>query len=419
MKIIEIETDENIGDLKQVFEILTGFIHEANADFIKDADAYSKSLEKKIRKAYDENSDEDESHDDDSDEEPKSKVSKKVVKGKKDESSESSSVQKSKKGKPVKETKLVKSKKQEKNDDSDEDDEQSKKVRSKSKTVVKKSKKSKDDDSDEDPEENDNDEEDNPGQIKILTADNNQVMITFIVLKASAFKKFIVHPDKYSVGLNLDELYKYIKNVDKDGTMTIHIDDDDTQNIVFNVTSENTTSYESTCELRVLNLASKKDKKIVTDVTMAVRLNCHRFHKACKDLLQFSQFVEITCDPSQLSITCKGELSNHKRVFKADGTQSGAIIKVLKKDDGAPSIIRLVFDLRYINYMYKCSSLCDDMEIFLNPDSVMFLKYGIKMMGEMLVGITPSKNKKREQAENYNEDNDEFYQDDDDIQLIQ
>lgn len=244
-------------------------------------------------------------------------------------------------------------------------------------------------------------------------------MIIYIVLEAESFKKFVVHPDKYSVGLNLDELSKYIKNVDKEGTMSIHIDSDDTQHVVFNVKGVESTAVESICELRVVNLPQKPDKKIEINVTALVRINCHDFHKKCKDLMQFSQFVEITCDPSQLAITCKGDMSNHQRIFKADGTQNGIMIKFLKqnKDEDVPDIIRLVFDLKYINSMYKCSALCDDMEIYLNSDSIMFLKYGIKLMGVMMVGISPSR-KKREHADNYDENMDEYYRDDQEIQLI-
>lgn len=440
MKIIEIETDD-IGDIKTIIEILNGFIPEANADFIKDAKAYSESLNKKktIKNSSDGPQTDDVTEEDvvdikskknDKSKALKAKVapvpeknakSVKKAKGKKNDTEEEETP-KTKKGESKTKGKKGKNNTDEEVEDLDEEEEQpkgKKKVGTKTKEIVKgkKGKKSKNnDDSEDDVEE---DKEENRGEIKILTADPNQVMITFIVLKGSAFKKFIVHPDKYSVGLNLDELFKYIKNVDKEGTMSIHIDSDDTQHIIFDVKSENATSQESICELRVLNLSSKKDRRIEANVAMAVRINCQAFHKACKDLMQFSQFVEITCDPSQLAITCKGDLSNHKRIFKVDGTQNGIIIKTVKREDedeDAPNIIRLVFDLKYINSMYKCSSLCEDMEIYLNTDSVMFLKYGIKIIGEMLVGISPSR-KKKEQTDNYDENDDAFYQDDEEIQL--
>jgi hypothetical protein len=443
-------------------EILNGFIPEANADFIKDEKAYSESLNKKKlnKNSSDNNNSHEDVYDDDIiEKESVEKVSdkgkdkakikekektkeKSKSKTKKVESDEDDEIpQSSKKSQSKASTKSSKSKHADDPDDPLESEEdkpkkgKSKKLKSKkddseneddskkSKKTTKKSKKgnkgedSKGDDSKEDKDvEN---MEENRGEIKILTADPNQVMITFIRLKAFAFKKFIVHPDKYSVGLNLDELFKYIKNVDKEGTMNIHIDSDDTQHIIFDVKSENETSQESICELRVLNLSSKKDRRIEADVAMAVRINCQAFHKACKDLMQFSQYVEITCDPSQLAITCKGDLSNHKRIFKVDGTQNGINIKLIKReedDESKPAVIRLVFDLKYINSMYKCSSLCDDMEIYLNTDSVMFLKYSIKIIGEMLVGISPTK-KKKEQNGNYDENDEEFYLDDEEIQL--
>ena len=481
MKIIDIET-EDIQDFKTIIEILNGFIPEANADFIKDAKAYSESLNKKRVNKNTSDGNHDGNHNDnhhnnsksdqeypnndsenDSDIDKKDisrtvKTDRKFLKGKspnipdktikpikskkhieedisdddtpKPLKSKSKSSKKEKKSKKSEDSdvdlnknsdidekaKQLKDKKKKKkeiiNEDEDEDEIKEKK-KSKKDKKIKKQKNNSDSDADEDKK-----REENRGEIKILTADPNQVMITFIRLYGSAFKKFVVFPEKYSVGLNLDELFKYIKNVDKEGTMSIHIDSDDTQHIIFDVKSENSTSQESICELRVLNLSTKKDKRIETDVSMAVRINCQAFHKACKDLMQFSQFVEITCDPSQLAITCKGDLSNHKRIFKVDGTETGIAIKIVKNDDDTvPNIIRLVFDLKYINSMYKCASLCEDMEIYLNTDTVMFLKYGIKIIGEMTVGISPSR-KKKEQTDNYDEADDEYYQDDDEIQLI-
>lgn len=263
----------------------------------------------------------------------------------------------------------------------------------------------------------DDEQQENDGYIKIFTVDPNQVMIIYITLKGSQFKKFFVNPtlDKYTVGLDLDELYKYIKNVDKEGTMTIKLDGDDTQRINFNVKGTTSTSNESICELRVVNEPARPAHKIELSVSMKVRINCQAFHKACKDLHQFSQFVEITCDPSQLVITCKGELSSHKRIFKSDDTQDSIKISVKdSNDDDIPNIIRFVIDLKYINMLYKCTSLCDDMFIHFNTDSIMFLQYDIKLMGQMMVGISPSK--KKQQQNDYDENAEGYYQDDDEIE---
>jgi hypothetical protein len=418
MKIIEVVTD-NIGDIKTIIEILNGFIPEANADFIRDGKKYSEQLSKKKPIKKTDTDDQSYGRSEAQNDEMNSNDSEDF-----DEAKD--------KHKHKKKSALVRAKKSQ-HDSDDENDEHDENVNEEEEESTKSSKKSKKTEKtkkskktkkevkgkkknkhDHGAESENDEKEENRGEIKILTADPNQVMITFIVLKGSAFKKFNVLPDKYSVGLNLDELYKYIKNVDKEGTMSIHIDSDDTQHIIFEVQSDNSTQ-ESICELRVLNLSNKKDRRIEANVAMAVRINCQAFHKACKDLLQFSQFVEITCDPTQFVITCKGDLSNQCRIFKANGTQNGVIIKTIKRDDDdAPNIIRLIFDLKYINSMYKCYSLCEDMEIYLNTDSVMFLKYGIKLMGELVVGIAPS-GKNKDKVDNYDENDEQYYPDDDEI----
>lgn len=363
MEIVHAVIDE-IPVIRTVIEILNGFAPEAPADFIKDIKAYNEKFNTK-----------------------NTNINNKTDDGRLK--------------KPSRKNKKSKKSKNEKNNNDDDNNEDNK-------------------DNDNNGENDDeNDPDKNRGEIKILTTDPNQVMIASIVLKGSAFRKFKILPDKYSVGLNLDELYRYIKNVDKDGTLHIRINSDDTQHIIFNVQHENIPDI-SICELRVLNLANREDRKIEANVAMSVRIKCAKFHKVCKDLFQFSKYVEITCDPSQLVLTCKGDLSNHSRIFKADGSQDGIAIKTIKREndeDQVPNIIRLIFDLQYINYMYKCSGLCEDMEIYLNSDSVMFLKYGIKLMGEMIVGISPC-GKKKESMDNYNENDELYYQDDEEIMLI-
>ncbi len=436
VKIVNVEL-ENIQEFRTIIEILNGFVPEANADFIKDANEYNNKIDQKNNKDKD---DDDEDNDND-DEDDDSKSTKK--KSSKDIKDSSSSKKLKKEVKEVKEskkdTKDTKDSKKESKDakdgkkskDSKKDKIESKSKKEKEKDKKKKSKKSKDDSDDDSDKESDisdisdiseseeaKKQEDNPGQIKILTTDQNRVLITYIILKASGFKKFEILPDEYRVGLNLDELYKYMKNVDKDGIMSIYIDNEDTQNIIFNV-SNNQAPKVSICELRVMNLTKRKRRKIEANFSMAVRMPCDDFHKTCKDLSQFSSHVEITCDPSQFTVTCQGDMSTHSRIFKCDGSENGIVIKSIGNNDANKlNIIRLIFDLKYINMMYKCSNLCDDMQIYLNSNSVMFLKYDINLLGEMLVGISPAIGNKIKSNDNYDDQMDKHYDDDDDIKML-
>ncbi len=258
---------------------------------------------------------------------------------------------------------------------------------------------------------------DNLGELKMHTLCTDSNIVTYIVLKANGFfKKFDVLPKKHRAGLNIDEFYKYIKNVDKDGTLTMQIDPDDTQNIRFRVRSN--PGKTSRCDLKVINTDdTKKKTQIEIEFSMQIRMSSADFHKTCKDLAQFSDKVEITCEPKKLSITCKSEMSSQGRDFEArdpnnNNENDDGIVIMCFGNSKRPSIIKLQFDLKWINMMYKCQNLCKDIEIFLKPAGVMFLKYNIQSRESgsmMIVGITPSIDKEKMLHNAYDESLDKYY----------
>lgn len=342
---------DDIKMFKDVVEILNGLVNEANADFIKDVNLHENKAREDTKKSDD-------------------------IKDKKN-------VKKKKDG-----TERDKIKKKEKHNDYNDNSEESERNCSR---------------------------ENNLGQLKIVTTDANQNVIAYVMLNAKDFKKFDTFADEYRVGLNIDELYKFIKNVDKDGILSIRIDQDDSQTIVFNVNSTQS-SKESECDLKVLNLKDRKKKHIPIDWTMGIRISSSDFHKACKDLAQFATHIEIICDPKKFNIICHGDMSTQCRVFRSNGGENDVTIKCIVPENGKPEIIRSVFDLKHINSMYKCMNLCKDMEIYMKANSVMFLQYGISLNSTMLVGIAPASHRDKVLT-NYNEDLDNHYEDEE-IQSI-
>ena len=87
-------------------------------------------------------------------------------------------------------------------------------------------------------------------------------MIIHVTLNGSAFNKFIVNPAVYSVGINIDELSKFIKHVDNDGVMSIHVDSDSMQHIEFEVKSANN-SPDSICQLRVVDVRDEEENILI------------------------------------------------------------------------------------------------------------------------------------------------------------
>jgi proliferating cell nuclear antigen PCNA len=351
MNIVEFETND-IPVFKTVTEILSTIVENADAEFIKDFEKYDKEEEE------DNNSDSDNDNNSDNDSDNNSDY---------DSGEESDNC----------DTKIIK-----------------------------------------------NNNKDNKGGIKIVTMDEAGMMMVVIKLKGSGFTKFNVMPDVYKAGLNFEELNKYIKATDKNGTMNVSIDSDDTQKIIFNVKSNNSDKV-SICELNIINSEETSAKKLEVDVSMAVRISCSDFHKACKDLSAFDQNIEITCYPTQLTIKCKSDTSRQARIFTASNNDdeddnnddkihnNSVKIRVIdndgnesKKKKKKPKIISLIFNIKYINNLLKCTNLCNDMEIYMKEDKPMIMRYGIKNIGEMFAAISPSKPKQLDDSDIDDSDSD-------------
>lgn len=457
MRNIDIVTDD-VQSFKTIIEILSGIVHDVNAEIIKDKNAYVIAQKKGP-------TDEDESDESDESDDYSQSGS-----DESDESDESEEPVTTKKGKTTKSTKANKSSETTKAKKSSQDDSNSDEGSDA------------DGDADGDTESDsdiESEEEENPGQIKILTSNDDQVMLLFVTLDAKHFKTFNIIGRKgdpnpnYTIGLDLDELNKFMKCTSKEGTLSVYQDTNMMEYICFKV-ADTSRGMDLSCDLRRINIEKPPNKNIQVDVSMVVRMPCALFHKTCKDLQQFDPFAEFVCDRDTFKITCTGEQSNNERKFydmsrtsgDPDDPDANKIKITLNKDmereqrkreksrsgsasgsddgsdnesaddsdessdassDGSsdassdsensdessdfsedPEVISLQFDLRYINYMYKCQNLCDYVYIHLTPKGIMFLSYEINMLGSMLVGIAP---RNPETIQDYDDDNDQYYED--------
>ena len=159
----------NCGVLTTVFDVLRDPLDTVTIHFMKDKDSnrrYKKNLKNKETASESENS---ESDDDE-----------KKTKNKKSEDSD--------------------------DENSNSDDEELKKKNTTDKKVSK-----------------------NEGGIKILELDEHQTVIIYVKLLASEFADFYVKKKVMKVGLELGDLHRFFKTVDKESVLTISIDKEDEQ----------------------------------------------------------------------------------------------------------------------------------------------------------------------------------------------
>ena len=299
------------------------------------------------------------------------------------------------------------------NEDSSDSDSDSDSSNSNKKTSKKKSHKSKKNKSNSEQDDNNESKQiekkaGTAGGIRILELDEHQTLLIYVKLNSDKFDDFYVKYPIYSIGLDLIQLHKFLKTIDKDSILSIYVDKDDEQNIVFQTKNDIKPST-STYTQKVLDL-DDVDKRLPkqTNFEILVTIETTDLHKLCREMHQWSDYVEITCTSKEITFKCQGDSSSFVKKFT--NADKSVRIMCLNNNTKKPVIVQAIFELKYLVTFGKCVNLCPEMQLYLRNDYPIFIHYSIAEIGKMLVGITPVDQKAIKKDNDYDESHDKYYE---------
>jgi proliferating cell nuclear antigen PCNA len=412
--LIKVRTEHSYVFMKLV-DVLKENLNEIKIDFLQDsnqdAKLKEKEKEKQLKSKLGKSSDSDEGEDDEDDEEEtskKKKVTKKVTKKKVDSDSDSEEDVKSKK--KVVKKKTTKKKVVESDSDSEEEVKIKKKITKKkvddSDSDHSKSSDSSDE-SDDDKKEDKTTVVKNNGGMRIIALDEHKTVLIYVKMGSDQFAEFYVKKKKHSIGIDLVQLHKFMKTVDKESMMTMMIDKDDEQNIIFeleNIEKPSNITYIQ----KLLDLDDTVQKlPEETNFDISVAINTVEFRKLCNEMSQFSEYVEITCTSKEITFKCQGDSNAYVKTFK--NSASGVRILCTKTNVKGLVMVQAIYSLKHLVTFGKCVNLCTEMQLFLKNDWPLFIHYTIGLLGKMLVGLSPVDEKTIKRDNDYDEDIDKYY----------
>lgn len=372
-KILKVKTEHSL-EIKILFDVLKDVLHEFKMNFIQDTENNNPDSSDNEKNKKDNDSDTNSnSENESSEEDTKKKKTKKAIEKKKKEKAKKVS---------------KKTKKNDKNENESDDNE--------------------DESGDEKKKTSDTEKKQSIGGIKILELDEHQTLLIYVKLNASQFVDFYVKYPEYSVGLDLVELHKFLKTIDKDSILTMYVDKDDEQNMVFQTKNDvkpSTGKYKQ--KLMDLDDVNKKLPK-QTNFEILVTMDTTDFHKLCREMHQFSDYVEITCTSKELKFTCQGDTNSFVKTF--DNSDKSVRIICLNTNTKKPVIVQAIYELRYLVTFGKCVNLCAEMQLYLRNDYPIFIHYTVATLGKMLIGLTPVDEKAIKKGNDYDEEDDKFYE---------
>lgn len=215
--------------------------------------------------------------------------------------------------------------------------------------------------------------------MKIVSLDNSHVVLVHLKLDAGKFEYFHCE-NKITIGVNMLNLYKLIRTINSNDTLTLFIESDDVNHLGIKIENGDKNT-KTTYKLNLLDLDNPKISVNSADFNYEIMLQSADFQKICRDMYNIAEVVEIKNIGNQLILSCKGDFCSQETVL-AD-TENNACNK------NNNEIVQGIFNLKYLVLFTKCTNLCSTVELFLKNDYPILLRYMVASLGEVKLCLAP------------------------------
>ena len=224
--------------------------------------------------------------------------------------------------------------------------------------------------------------------IRIINMDKSHTVLAHLFLQAPNFELYECKKEKIIIGVNMFHLFKLINSIDNDDTLTIYIENND---YVDGVVSHLTLKFENgeikQCKTQKLRLIEPEPEELEypnVNFSSIINLPSADFQKIIRDLSCISDKLEIKSVGNELIFKCAGQFASAE-IHRAES--DGSMGFILKQHSS--KIIQGEFSLKNLGYFIKCTNLCSQIEIYLENDLPLVVKYNVASLGEIKLCLAP------------------------------
>ncbi len=227
-----------------------------------------------------------------------------------------------------------------------------------------------------------------PDGIRIINMDKSHTILAHLYLAAQNFEFYECKKDKIIIGVNMFHLFKLINSIDNDDTLTLYIEGSDyVDGIVSHLALKFENGEIKQCKTQKLRLIEPEPEELqYPDVKFSsiINLPSADFQKIIRDLSCISDKLEIKSVGNELIFKCSGQFASAE-IHRAES--DGSMGFILKQDSS--KIIQGEFSLKNLGYFIKCTNLCQQIEVYLENDLPLVVKYNVASLGTIHLCLAP------------------------------
>lgn len=221
-----------------------------------------------------------------------------------------------------------------------------------------------------------------PDGIRIINMDKSHTILAHLHLPAQNFEFYECKKEKIIIGVNMFHLFKLINSIDNDDTLTIYIENNDYfDGIVSHLALKFENGDIKQCKTQKLKLIEPEPEELEypnVKFSSVINLPSVDFQKIIRDMSAISDKIEIKSVGNELIFKCQGQFASAE-IHRVES--DGSMEFILKQDSS--KIIQGEFSLRNLGYFIKCTNLCSQIELFLQNDLPLVVKYNVASLGEI------------------------------------
>lgn len=224
--------------------------------------------------------------------------------------------------------------------------------------------------------------------IRIINMDKSHTILAHLFLRADNFELYDCKHEKIVIGVNMFHLFKLMNSIDNNDTLSMYVEKDDYNDGVISYLGLKFENGDiKQCKTQKLRLIEPEtDELEIPDVKFSTIINMPStdFQKIVRDLAPLSEKLEIKSVASELIFKCAGSFATAEiRRTEGDGS-----MEFQQKPDEM-KIIQGEFSLKNLGYFIKCTNLCSQIEVYLENDLPLVVKYHVASLGEIKLCLAP------------------------------
>jgi len=224
--------------------------------------------------------------------------------------------------------------------------------------------------------------------IRIINMDKSHTILAHLFLRAENFEFYDCKEEKIVIGVNMFHLFKLISSIDSNDTLTMYIEKNDYHDGVISYLGLKFENGDiKQCKTQKLRLIEPDtDDLEIPQVKFSTIINMPSsdFQKIIRDFAPLSEKIEIKSVSNELIFKCSGSFATAEIIrTESDGSMEFQ----LKPEDS--KIIQGEFSLKNLGYFIKCTNLCSQIEMYLENDLPLIVKYHVASLGEIKLCLAP------------------------------